>query len=347
MNNIFNNLIIFIIKDDEEISNTITQFAALLNSRTSNKSQSGFPHTPSNISSYSKLDAIFAPRSIHTPSVMSRVSDSSLNKTNNETKSINSQCDKSQTDINSTNNNLTNDKSSYSSLKYQQSSSNEKIDIINVGEKQNSSLSFSNNDLKYQKPRSIKFVQYPSKRSLSISEGTTNIDVISKSNQDDKYNLTNNIVLNKSLSIRNRSNSTTNQNFSSNESLNRRKIPEANNSTEQKTIYSSSYSTLESNNNNRLKVDEESKHTLKIPSKSSLNINIDNSNESLSINIPSPTTDVEKMIPPESPLFIRRRCSQSSSKSNNISRSHSTLSSSKPKFNIGKFILYKYIYLLN
>jgi len=359
--------------NDEEISNTITQFAALLNSRTSNKSQSGFPHTPSNITSYSKLDAIFAPRSIHTPSVMSRVSDGSLNKANNETKSINSQYDKSLTDINSTiinNNNMTKDKSSYSSLRHQPSSSNEKLDIINVNEKQSSSSSINNNsDLKPQKPRSIKWVNSPTKRSFSISEGTNNTtnatnaahaahaasaasaasaantDVTNKSIQEDKNNLTNNTVLNKSFPNRSRSNSAShshqshhshhNHYFSSNESLNRRKIPEAGGhyGSEQKMVYSSSYSTLE---NNRLKVDEDFRHhTLKVPSKSSLSINNNRSNDSLDVHVPYSSIDVEKMIPPESPLFIRRRCSQSSSKSNVISRSQSALSSSsRPKLTI-------------
>jgi len=299
---------------------------------------------------------------------MSRVSDGSLNKANNETKSINSQCDKSLTDINSAiinNNNLAKDKSSYSSLRHQPSSSNERLDIINVNEKQSSSSSINNNsDLKPQKPRSIKWVNNPTKRSFSLSESTTNgnnatnatsatnstnVDIASKSVQEEKSNITNNTVLNKSFSNRTRSNSASHSHlsqqshhshyFSSNESLNRRKIPEANGhyGSEQKMIYSSSYSTLE---NNRLKVDDDFRHhALKVPSKSSLSINNNNrSNESLDVNVPFSSIDVEKMIPPESPLFIRRRCSQSSSKSNVISRSQSALSSSsRPKFTIGKY----------
>jgi len=239
--------------NDDEISNTITQFAALLNSRTSNKSQSAFPRTPSNISSYSKLDAIFAPRSIHTPSIMSKLSDGSLSKINNETKSITSQDDRqSQIDTNensiiinygnninsSSNSQLPQEKSSYSSLLQHPNSSNEKLDIININpssnttilnEKSSRSLSISINDVplgknQAQKPRSIKWVQCPSKRSFSISEGS-NVNVLSRSSAEDKYNLTNNIILNKSYSVRMSRSNSSNLNFSGNESLNiKRKI---------------------------------------------------------------------------------------------------------------------------
>ncbi|OUM63534.1 hypothetical protein PIROE2DRAFT_61216 [Piromyces sp. E2] len=334
--------------NDDEISNTITQFAALLNSRTSNKSQPAFPRTPSNISSYSKLDAIFAPRSINTPSIMSRMSDGSLNKTNNDSKSIISQDDKSQTEMNDTtiiNNNLPNDKSSYSSLLQPPSENNDKFDSINISEKQ-STLSLSHQDLNNppQKPRSIKWVQCPSKRSLSLSEGT-NINVISKSSLDDKLNLTNNIVLNKSYSVRSNRSTSSNLHYSSNESLNiRRKIPDSHNA-EIKTGYSSSYSTLDSNNRIRI---EDGKHYLKVHSKSNLSINLDGSNETMDNNINTSNityninnctspTDYEKTIPSESPLFVRRRCSQSSSKSNKISRSQSSLSSkfNDPKKRVG------------
>jgi len=329
--------------NDDEISNTITQFAALLNSRTSNKSQSAFPRTPSNISSYSKLDAIFAPRSINTPSIMSRMSDGSLNKANNDSKSIISQDDKSQTDMNDTtviNQNLPNDKSSYSSLLQPPSENIDKSETSNISEKQ-STLSLTHPDLTNppQKPRSIKWVQCPSKRSLSLSEGTTNINVISKSSLDDKLNLTNNIVLNKSYSVRSNRSNSSNIHYSSNESLNVRRKVTDNHNAESKTGYSSSYSTLDSNN--RIRVDGDGKHYLKVHSKSNLSINLDGSNESVDNNINTSNityninnctspTEYEKTIPSESPLFVRRRCSQSSSKSNKISRSQSSLSS---KFN--------------
>ncbi|ORX73486.1 Pkinase-domain-containing protein [Anaeromyces robustus] len=351
--------------NDDEISNTITQFAALLNSRTSNKSQSAFPRTPSNISSYSKLDAIFAPRSVHTPSIMSKLSDGSLSKINNETKSIISQDDKqSQIDlnensiiINNSNNNIINnnsqlpqDKSSYSSLQPHPYGSSEKLDVINpnsnttiLNEKSSRSLSISIKDVplsKTQKPRSIKWVQYPSKRSFSLSEGS-NVNVLSRSSAEDKYNLTNNIILNKSYSVRMSRSNSSNLNYSSNESLNvKRKISDVsgygkhglninNNTVDQKMTYSSSYSALEG----KIKFDDEIRHNVKIPSKSSLSINIEIPSDLTDHNNNNPKpTDYEKTIPSESPLFIRRRCSQSSSKSNKITRSHSSLSSSRLQF---------------
>jgi len=362
--------------NDDEVSNTVTQFAALLNSRTSNKSQNVFPRTPSNISSYSKLDVISSPRSVRTPSIISRVSDNSINKGNNDSKSINIPDDKqSQIDVNeiivangsntntniNTNNNdnnnnptnnLVNDKSSYSSLQ----PSNEKFDIIRINDKQ-STLSLNSTDISKnnnQKPRSIKWVQYPSKRSLSLSEGTVNNSsssgsIINKYNGDDKSNVIN-LINNKSYSNRTHRSYSNNLNYSSNESLNlKRKISDAsgyssiinnnsnNNNSELKISYSSSYSTL----NNKIRPDYDGKHNLKISSKSSLSLNIEvinddseSSNVNINNNINScmSPTEYEKTIPSESPLFVRRRCSQSSAKSNRIIRSQSSHSSSKLQF---------------
>jgi len=354
-----------------------------LNSRTSNKSQNVFPRTPSNISSYSKLDVISSPRSVRTPSIISRVSDNSINKGNNDSKSINIPDDKqSQIDVNeiivangsntntniNTNNNdnnnnptnnLVNDKSSYSSLQ----PSNEKFDIIRINDKQ-STLSLNSTDISKnnnQKPRSIKWVQYPSKRSLSLSEGTVNNSsssgsIINKYNGDDKSNVIN-LINNKSYSNRTHRSYSNNLNYSSNESLNlKRKISDAsgyssiinnnsnNNNSELKISYSSSYSTL----NNKIRPDYDGKHNLKISSKSSLSLNIEvinddseSSNVNINNNINScmSPTEYEKTIPSESPLFVRRRCSQSSAKSNRIIRSQSSHSSSKLQF-LGKLLIY-------